>query len=213
MPLSYVKGIGNIETSTETSPPRPSLWLLLRVWFLLGCQSFGGGTATLALIRRVIVEQRQWVSEAEFTRFWSLCQVAPGINLVAVTILIGRKLKGAPGILVSVLGLLLPSVAITILLTACYSRLEHLRAMQSALRGIIPATVGLGFMTAINIARPLIQESQHEGKGHAAMSLVLIVGALLLALWHKPVILVLLSAGLASGLYQWRFPSKDEAAL
>jgi len=37
------------------------------------------------------VEERGWVEEEEFARFWALCQIAPGINLIALTILIGEK--------------------------------------------------------------------------------------------------------------------------
>src|SRR5438105_7826591 len=95
----------------------PSPRLFLRVWLGLGLQSFGGGAATLTLIRRAAVEQYGWLSEAEFTRAWALVQIAPGINLLALTILIGRRTLGAKGIALALLGLLLPSVTVTVLLT------------------------------------------------------------------------------------------------
>ena len=80
---------------------QPSLWLLLRVWFMLGLQSFGGGMATLYLIQRTTVERYHWLTAAEFSRDWALCQAAPGINLLGMTILIGRKVAGLAGALVA----------------------------------------------------------------------------------------------------------------
>src|SRR5258708_38822999 len=93
--------------------PPPAPWLMLRVWFSLGLQSFGGGTATLALIQRAVVENYRWIAADEFTRYWALCQIAPGINLFALTLLIGRKTGGAMGAAAALAGLLLPSVRIT----------------------------------------------------------------------------------------------------
>ena len=129
---------------------------LLRVWLTLSVQSFGGGTATLALIRRAAVDEQQWVSSEEFGRFWGLVQLAPGINLLALTILLGRRAAGVRGIVLALTGLLLPSAALTILLTAVYVHVQHFAPVQAALRGIIPAVAGLGLLTAWQIARPLL---------------------------------------------------------
>src|SRR5438270_9050702 len=76
----------------------PTLWTILRIWTGIGLQSFGGGASTQLLIWRTFVDQRGWVGADEMARFWNLCQITPGINLVALTILIGRKLGGTRGI-------------------------------------------------------------------------------------------------------------------
>ncbi len=129
---------------------------LLRVWLTLSVQSFGGGTATLALIRRVAVDEQRWVSREEFGRFWGLVQLAPGINLLALTVLLGRRTAGVRGIVLALTGLLLPSASLTILLTAVYAHIQHFALVQAALRGIVPAVAGLGLLTAWQIARPLL---------------------------------------------------------
>lgn len=179
----------------------PSAGELLRVWLALGLQSFGGGMATLALVRRASVEQHRWVTEAEFARFWSLVQLAPGINLLALIILIGRKTAGAKGIALALLGLLLPSVAITVLLTACYARVQHMALVREALSGIIPAIVGLGLVTAGQIARPLFLSARREGWGRTAFAVFLLLGSGLAA-WrgHWPVVVILGGAGMLASL-------------
>ena len=178
----------------------------LRVWLALGLQSFGGGMATLALIRRAAVEQEQWVAEEEFTRFWSLVQLAPGINLLALTVLIGRKVGGGLGICLALLGLLLPSVGVTVLLTACYTRVQHAPIVHAVLSGVIPAIVGLGLVTAWQIARPPLEQSRRAGRSSVGLSLVLLLGSSLAAwLGHLPVLVILGGAGgLDALLNSWK---------
>jgi chromate transporter len=190
-------------SATNTAPV--SLWLLLRIWLALGVQSFGGGTATLFLIRRAAVEQQRWLTSEEFTRDWALCLMAPGINLLCVTILIGRRAAGAPGAVVALAGLLLPSVAITVLMTAIYASAQRLGAVQAALRGVVPATVGLGLLLALGMARPLLAASRREGRPSLLLSCGLLAGSgLAVALWRLPVVLVLCVAALVGAIAEWR---------
>ena len=202
---------GTSHVLTTGAPPlamatveQPSLWLLLRVWFMLGLQSFGGGMATLYLIQRTTVERYHWLTAAEFSRDWALCQAAPGINLLGMTILIGRKVAGLAGALVALVGLLLPSVTITIAMIALYADLRNLPVIQAALHGIVPATVGLGLLLTTNMARPLLSASQRESTISLLVSLSILVGsALAVVLWELPVLVVLLSAGGLGALTMW----------
>ena len=172
---------------------------------MLGFQSFGGGVATLTLIRQTVVEQQRWLSEAEFTRNWALVQIVPGINLLGLTILIGKRVAGAKGVALALLGLLLPSVTITLLLTALYESVQNLEVVQAAVRGIIPATVGLGLLTTLNMARPLLVASLNEGKTSFLLSGILLSGSgMVVAWWHSPVILVLCVAGAVNAFAAWR---------
>ncbi len=184
---------------------KPSIWLILRVWFSFGVQSFGGGAATLALIRRGVVEQHGWLTPEEFTRDWALCQVAPGINLLAMTTLIGKRVAGIPGVVAALLGLLVSSVAITVLITASYAQIKTRPEVQSALLGVIPATVGLGLITACQMAKSELITSKKEGSGSFLLALtLLIICGLAVRFWNLPVILVLFAAGIISALYYWQ---------
>src|SRR2546423_3708850 len=111
--------------------PRPSKWLLFRIWASVGLQSFGGGASTTFLIQRAFIEKHRWLSMEEFMYFWNLCVLTPGINLVALTVLIGKKLGGVWGIVVSLAGLLLPSAAITCLFAATFLQVENDAAVQA----------------------------------------------------------------------------------
>ena len=186
---------------------------LLRVWLSLGLQTFGGGMATLALLRRTAVDERRWLTEAEFARDWALVQLAPGINLLALTILIGRRTAGTKGIVLALFGLLLPSVTVTILLTAFYRRVQEMPPVREALHGIIPAVVGLGLVTAWQIARPPLMQSRREGWGSLSLSVgLLLVSGFAAWQWHPPVLVILGGAGLVKAVWRWARHQEQGAA-
>ena len=115
----------------KSQDPRPGKWQLFRIWASIGLQSFGGGASTTFLIQRAFIEKHKWLSMEEFIYLWNLCILTPGINLVALTVLIGKKLGGAWGIAISLAGMLLPSAAITCLLAALFLQVKNVAAVQA----------------------------------------------------------------------------------
>ncbi len=176
------------------TPERPSLTRLGRAWLGIGLQSFGGGASTFALIERAIVREQGWLTEGEYVHDVALAQLSPGINILGLTILVGRRLGDSAGVLISLLGLLLPSVTLTVLMTVGYAHFQNLPMIQSALRGVIPATVGLGLLTAFSLARGLLAAARPSGR--ILRLLLLVAAGVALVLWHLPVILILCGAGL-----------------
>lgn len=188
---------------------RASLWLLLRVWFMLGLQSFGGGMATLFLIRRTSVEKYHWLSAEEFTSDWALCQAAPGINLLCMTILIGRRVAGLSGALAALLGLMFPCVTLTVVMTALYADARNLPVVQAALRGVVPATVGLGLLLIYNMVQPMLVSSRRESPGNFWVSVFVLIGSTVGGIFAQmPVLFVLCSAGVIGGLATWYYASQ-----
>ena len=188
-----------------TKAPPLSPWRLLWIWIGVGAQSFGGGSATLYLIRRVAVERHRWISDEEFARYWGICQIAPGINILGLVILIGWRVAGAIGVAMALGGLLLPSAAITVALTAVYRNIKEASIVRSALSGVVPATVGLGLLLAYTMVRPLFDTARKEGRGSVAVSGALLLGSTLFtALFHAPVLAILWGAGALSALARWQ---------
>jgi chromate transporter len=131
-------------------------------------------------------------------------QVVPGINLLGLTILIGRRVAGPAGVVIALVGLLLPSATITVLLTACYAHVQSRPQMRAALHGMVPAIVGLGMLTAWQMAWPYLVTSRREGKASLALSLALLAGSgLAAARLGWPVVLVLAVAGGIGAIASW----------
>jgi len=189
---------------------QPNAWLLLRIWGAIGLQSFGGGASTLFLIQHEFMDKRDWLTQEEFNRLWSLCLMTPGINIIAVTILIGRKLSGFWGVVASLAGLLLPSAAITCLLTAGFQLVEHSRAVQAIVQGVIPATGGIMLLVGMRFAVPLLKRGRVDGLPKLAVSLAIIAGVAVTIIVFKITIpLVLLCAALVGIVFFSSAPSSS----
>jgi chromate transporter len=183
---------------------RLSPWRLLWIWAVIGVQSFGGGSATLYLIRRVAVERQGWLTDDDFTRYWGICQIAPGINILGLVILLGWRVAGALGALLALSGLLLPSAAITVALTSLYAGIRQAPLVRAAIAGVVPATVGLGLLLAFTMVRPLLSAARREGGGSTIVAGALLLGSSLMAgLARVPVLAILWGAGGLSALAQW----------
>jgi chromate transporter len=190
----------SLESIGERVRPHAGLWELFVAYFWIGIQSFGGGAATLLLIRQACLD-RGWLDEVEFTRDWALVQVAPGINLIKLTALIGFELRGWPGVAAGVGGLVLPAAGVTALMTAAYTAVRDVPAVEAAMRGLVPATIGLSIAIAVQMGLPLLGLARRESGPRLASSLLIMAGAALLlgAAGLSPA-LVLLIAGVATVL-------------
>src|SRR5579872_25031 len=186
-----------VQKSVIQPAQQPGAWLLLRIWGRIGLQSFGGGASTLFLIQHEFMDKRDWLTQEEFSHLWSLCLMTPGINIIAVTVLIGRKLSGFRGIIASLVGLLLPSAAITCLLTAGFRLVENSHVVQAILQGVIPATGGIMLLVGMRFAVPLLKQGRLDSLLKLCISLVIIAGVAVTIIVFKITIpLVLLFAAL-----------------
>ena len=176
-------------------PPPPGPGRLFGLWAGIGFQSFGGGASTQFLIQRTFTERYPWLTPEELLHYLALCTLTPGINLIALTILIGRKLAGKRGIAASLAGLLLPSAAITCLLAALFVRVAHHPAVAAALRGVVPASAGAMLLVGLNFARPLARAARRDGPRAIAISAAVVAAAALAIIVARlPVVPVILGA-------------------
>src|SRR5689334_2339669 len=93
--------------------PTPSRRALFVGFLIVGMQGFGG---VLPFARRMLVEQRRWLSEREFIEVLSLSQFLPGPNIVNVSIIVGSRFRGPSGAAAASLGLMLMPFLIVLML-------------------------------------------------------------------------------------------------
>lgn len=132
---------------------------LAKIFIAVGTQSVGGGASVLLLLRRFLVEREQRVSEREFTEAWALCQLSPGIHLVAFAGLLGQRIAGWRGVLVAVSGMMVPAAIITAAMTAAYGVIADQPVAKSALAGMAPATGGM----TLGLAIVLVRDARRHG--------------------------------------------------
>ncbi len=144
------------ESSHPVSPPTvgvpPTCLQLFSGFFGIGMCGFGG---VLPWARRMVVDQRAWLSAAEFTDMLALCQFLPGPNIVNMTMALGSRFRGPAGALSAFLGLMTAPFIIIILLGMVYGRYAEVPAVRHAFAGLAAAASGLIITMAIKISAPL----------------------------------------------------------
>src|SRR5438046_1523249 len=121
--------------------PTPALLDLLVAFTIVSLCGFGG---VLAWSRRMLVEERGWMTADEFNEAYALCQFLPGPNVVNLSVVFGRRIRGVPGAAVALLGLLGPPFVIVTLIAAAYAQWGEIAALQRMRLGVAVARVGRG---------------------------------------------------------------------
>lgn len=147
-----------LSAAAERAAPRPLA--LLRAWFAIGTQSVGGGSSTLFLMRLFMVERRRWMTQREFLEDWALSRLSPGVHMVALAGLLGRRVDGSRGAALAVLGMMVPAGVITMLLTAGYGLVRDEPLVRAALAGTGPVTVGMTIGVTYALARTAVRRGR-----------------------------------------------------
>lgn len=134
------------------APEPPTLFRLFLGFLSVGLYGFGG---VLPWARRMIVEQKRWLSASEFTDMLGLCQFLPGGNIMNVTIALGARFHGAIGSVVAFIGLMAAPVASVIALGVIYDRYASAPTVRHAFAGLAAAASALVLANALKIAAPL----------------------------------------------------------
>lgn len=130
----------------------PVLLDLFLQFFLLAFVAFGGASALLPELHRVVVENRHWLDDTTFTQLFAIAQAAPGPNVLVVT-LIGWEVGGVGGALAATLGMCLPMSLLIFLLFGHWERFRDAPWRQAIQLGVAPLAVGLVASSAFLIAR------------------------------------------------------------
>ena len=157
---------------------------------LLSFVAFGGATALLPEMHRVVVENHHWLDDTTFTHLYAIAQAAPGPNVLVVT-LIGWKVAGLPGALAATLAMCLPMSVLIYLLIDRWEGFSGKRWQKAVSLGVAPLAVGLVFSGATLIAKS-------AGLGWAAW--LLVAATVVANLWTKLHPLWFIAVGAVLGL-------------
>jgi chromate transporter len=177
------------------APHAPSLVALFVAFLTVSLSGFGG---VLPWARRMIVEQRRWMTAAEFNDAFALCNFLPGPNIVNFSVVFGSRFRGSAGALVALTGLLGPPVVIVLVLGTLYAHFGNAAYVRGFLAGVAPAAAGLLIATALKMAEPML----HRAAGPAPVIVGVVIVAIGVMRWPLLwVLLVLLP--LSIGLAWW----------
>lgn len=118
---------------------KKSLKLYLKLFastFYLSAFTFGGGYVIISLMRKKFVDQYKWIDENEMLDLTAIAQSSPGPIAVNASILIGYRMAGVPGALLTVFGTVLPPLIILSFVSVAYTAFRDSVMVGFALRGM-----------------------------------------------------------------------------
>ena len=173
---------------------KPDLKALFLGFSSVGLSGFGG---VLPFARRMLVEERRWLSAEEFNAQLGLCQFLPGPNVVNLAVLVGKRQAGLAGAVVAPLGLLAGPMLIVLILALLYDHYGNLPLAQSMLRGIAAVGCGLLFAMAWRMGMAI------KDKLAFLPFTILVVAAIAWLRWPMPLVM-LAGLVLSGGVAYWR---------
>jgi chromate transporter len=178
----------------DAARPAPSLGELAACFLQIALSSFGGGLS--AWTRRLVVEQRRWMTDEQFLGALTIARLFPGPNQVNMAIYIGVQFRGLPGALAALAGLLVVPLTILIGLGMAYFQYHTVPALQATLGGVVAAAAGMALSMGFKIVGSYLRQLDAllfaaaafvaVSVLHLRLPLVVLVLAPLAMLWFWP---------------------------
>jgi chromate transporter len=159
----------------------------------MGLLGFGG---VLPWARRILVDERRWLTDREFAELIGLCQVLPGPNVVNLAVIVGTRTHGPLGSLIAVTAILFVPVGVLLLIATFYASVAHQPLAHAAIGAASAAAAGLILGTGLRLllqTRPPLRGLVFGAAAFVAVGvlqwpllsvIVVLVVAAIAAEWH-----------------------------
>ena len=169
---------------------RSDLVALFLHFLLLSFLAISGTPTVLPDMHRYVVEVHHWMTSPQFAAVYALAQVAPGPNVMYIT-LIGWQVAGWAGAAATTLPLLVPASTLTLLVGHLHTRHPQAALGRAMRRGLTPMTLGLRLASGWILMRSV----NHDWRGYLLTLLALVL--VLRTTWNP---LWLIAAGALAGM-------------
>ena len=148
---------------------------LLRTFGKIGCLSFGGPAAQIALMHKELVEERKWLTEKEFLSGLSFCMLLPGPEAMQLATYSGWRLRGTIGGLIAGLLFVLPGAAVILALAAIYVSYGDVPLVQTLFLGVKAAVLAIVLEALIKVAKRAFKSGVHWALAIASFIAIFVV--------------------------------------
>lgn len=173
-------------------PPRPSFAELVGVFARIGLVSFGGPAGQIALMHRVLVDEKRWLDEARFLHALNYCMILPGPEAMQLATYAGWLLHGVRGGLAAGLLFVLPGAAVLVALSIVYLLAGEVTIVEGLLFGLKAAVLAVVLEALIKVSRRAL-----KGGWMAALAVAAFVA---IAFLRLPFPAIVLGAALVGAL-------------
>ncbi len=178
------------------SPPYPSFAEATQVFLKIGVLSFGGPAGQIALMHRLLVEEKRWISEARFLHALNYCMLLPGPEAQQLATYVGWLLHGTRGGLVAGTLFILPGFAVILTLASLYGLYQGTDLLASLFFGLKAAVLVIVVEALLRVAKRALKNRTSLAIAGAAFVAIFVFGL--------PFPLIVLAAAL-TGFFGARF--------
>lgn len=169
-------------------------WKLFSSTFSLSAFTFGGGFVIIPLMRKKFVEDLSWIDEQEMLDLTAIAQSSPGAIAVNASILIGYRLDGFRGALITVFGTVLPPLMILSVISLFYTAFRDSLIVSYVLRGMQAGVAAVITDVVLTMSADILKE-------HRIQPVIILIAAFIAAaILDVNVILIILVCGVIGAL-------------
>lgn len=169
----------------------------------LSAFTFGGGYVIITLLKNKFVDELKWISEEEMLDFVAIAQSSPGPIAVNGAIVIGYKICGFPGILVAVLGAIIPPFVILTVISAFYAAFKTNPYIQSLLFGMKSGVSAVIVSVVWDMAFGIVKKKD-------VLLIVIMAAAFILNYYFKVNVILIIVATLIIGIFRSLIKARGE---
>ena len=141
------------ETVTEKAGAAPTFGEAFRLWLKIGCINFGGPAGQIAMMHRMLVDEKKWIDEPRFLHALNFCMLLPGPEAQKLATYVGWALHGVRGGLVAGILFVLPGALVMLGLSLLYALGRGVTWIDGALFGIKAAVLVIVVEALIRIGK------------------------------------------------------------
>ena len=172
---------------------RNVLWTLFTSMLYISAFTFGGGFVIVTFMKKKFVDELHWISEEEMLDMTALAQSAPGAIAVNAAILVGRRVAGFTGMIVSVLGTIVPPITILAVISLFYKAFATNPWVAAVLGGMQAGVAAVICDVVWNLGAKVVKEK-------SAMSIAIMAGAFIATAFFKVNVIVIILCAAALGV-------------
>lgn len=145
--------------ATTAGQTQPTFREFFQVWLKIGCVNFGGPAGQIAMMHRIVVDEKRWIDEPRFLHALNFCMLLPGPEAQKLATYIGWLLHGVRGALTSGILFVLPGAFVMLALSLLYALGRGFSIVDGALFGIKAAVLVIVVEALIRIGRRALKTS------------------------------------------------------
>ena len=175
-----------------------------RMWFLISLQTFGGPAGQIAVMQRILVDEKRWIGQQRFLHALNYCMLLPGPEGQQLAAYIGWLLNGRRGALIAGGLFVLPGMLALLALSAIYVAFGDTTAVTALFAGLAPAVVAIVIQAVIRVGRRALR-----GRALVAIAICAFLAMALFGVPFPIVIAVAAVIGWLAGRHAPAIPEKE----